>query len=82
MNLGQEIMQKFIKLNQLEDDLTHADLLDYDSKQQLEDQRRGLRELQHELKSILDKKFPNNDIETAYDMFEQYEFDIKVKKKR
>lgn len=81
MNLGLEIMNKFVKLNQLEDDLTNADLLDNDSRRQIEDQRRGLRELQHELKSILDRKYPKNNIETAYDMFEQYDFEIRVRKK-
>lgn len=82
MNLGIELKERFTKLNQIEDDLTHADLMDNDTRKQIEDQRRGLLELQHELKSLLDKKFPNNNIQTAYDMFEQYEFELKVRKKK
>lgn len=81
MNLATVIKQKFMNLNQLEDDLINAELLDSDAQRQLEQQRCGLRELQHELKLLLDKKYPNNRIETAYDMFEQYDFEIRIRKK-
>jgi hypothetical protein len=81
MNLATIIKQKFMTLNQLEDDLIDADLLDFDTKRQIEDQRQGLKELQHELKSLLDVKYPKNNIETSFDMFEQYDFEIRIKKK-
>ena len=82
MNIASEILEQFIKLNQLEDDLIHAELLDFETKQELKQQRNGLRVIQTLLKKILDKKYPNNNIETTYDMFLHYDFVIKVTKKK
>ena len=82
MNIASEILEQFIKLNQLEDDLIHAELLDFETKQEIKQQRNGLRVIQTLLKQALDKKYPNNNIETTYDMFLHYDFVIKVTKKK
>ena len=82
MNIANEILEQFIKLNQLETDLINLDLLDFETKQEIKQQRNGLRQIQTLLKKILDNKYPNNNISTTYDMFEQYDFVIKVSKKK
>lgn len=81
MELGTQILNRFIKLNQLEEDLDDADLLTEDIQLNIVDQRNGLLELQSMLRIELEKRYPNNNIENTYDMFDQYSFEIKITKK-
>lgn len=81
MELGTQILNRFIKLNQLEEDLEDAELLSEDLQINIEDQRNGLLELQSMLRIELERRFPNNNIENTYDMFDQYSFELKITKK-